>query len=64
MLLKGKVVLHSSKHALVPALLERVAVIKLKMSEFLKIKKIKFIILNIKYLVFVVDSIEYRLKKI
>ena len=47
--------------------MERVAGIKFKMSEYLQKKKkttVKFISFNIKYLVFVVYSIEYKLKRI
>ena len=53
----------SQSVAPVPAFLEHVAGIKLKMSEYWQ-KTTKLISLNIKYLVHVVYSIEYRLKRI
>ena len=48
--------------ATVTAILEHVAGIKFKMSEYLH-KKIRFISLNIKYLVFVLFLIEFKLKR-
>ena len=47
----------------VPAFLQRVAAMKFKVIQYFQ-KTIKFISLDIKYLVFVVYSIEYKLKRI
>ena len=49
--------------ATVPAILERVADIQLKMTEYLQKTK-KFISLNITYLVFVVYLIEFKMARI
>lgn len=62
MLLKGKTVEHSGKHGPVPSFLECVAGIEVKMSEYLP--KTNLVSLKIEYLVFVVDSTEYRLNRI